>query len=224
MEIVDRNQQIADYIATFAKESEALFFARNNAKEKELKDIAVPPTLGKLISLLAKMQKPQKILEIGTLGGYSALWLAIALPFNGKLITLESDPKNVAVASEHISKASLQDKIEIREGKALDLLPRMASEEGPFDLIFIDADKENYSSYLYWSLELSRVGTLILIDNLIPKRGPIESPHPHDNEALAIYRFNEQLYSHPRLDTILIPYLREKGRIDALGLCIVNEE
>lgn len=147
-----------------------------------------------MLYLLASLQKPTKILEIGTLGGYSALWLAQALQEGGKLITLENSHQHIQIAQKNFEYAGLNDLIEIRHGEASELLSQMIkNKEGPFDLIFIDADKNQYSDYLEPCLALSKKGTLILCDNLIPKRGEIGSPDPRDNEATAIYALHETL-------------------------------
>jgi predicted O-methyltransferase YrrM len=217
--MIERGQQIQDYIRLlFAKEDEHLEFARENSKKEGLKEIQVPAGVGKMLYLLAKLQRPKKVLEIGTLGGYSTLWLAKALPQGGKIITLENQEKNRNVAWENICTAGFQDQIEIRLGKASDLL---AGVDEIFDLIFIDADKENYLVYLKYAVKLSRPGTLILLDNLIPKRGPIGNPDRRDNEALAIYAFNQMMANHPQLEATLFTTI-VKDRLDALGVAIVK--
>ena len=130
--------------------------------------IDVAPNQGKLLHLLARVAGARKILEIGTLGGYSTTWLARALPQGGRLITLEFDAIHAEVARKNIARAGLDKVVTVRQGAALDTLPLLAEEgEGPFDLIFIDADKKNLANYLTWSLKLSRKGTLILVDNVI---------------------------------------------------------
>lgn len=217
--MIERGQQIQDYIhLLFAKEDKHLEFARENSKKEGLKEIQVPAGVGKMLYLLAKLQRPKKVLEIGTLGGYSTLWLAKALPQGGKIITLENQEKNRNVAWENICAAGFQDRVEIRLGNAPDLL---AGVDEIFDLIFIDADKENYLVYLEYAVKLSRPGTLILLDNLIPKRGPIGNPDRRDNEALAIYAFNQMMANHPQLEATLFTTI-VKDRLDALGVAIVK--
>ncbi|HSX12077.1 MAG TPA: O-methyltransferase [Rhabdochlamydiaceae bacterium] len=216
---MERTAQIQDYIqALFAAEDSVLQFVLENSRKEGLKEIQVPAGTGKMLYLLTKLQKPKKVLEIGTLGGYSTFWLAKALPPDGKILTLENQEKNVKAAREHIQFAELQEQIEMRLGNALDIL---ASLNDTFDLIFIDADKENYSSYLDYALKLSRPGTLILCDNLIPKRGPIKNPDPRDNEAIAIYAFNQKMACHPQLEATLFTTL-VKGQVDALGVALVK--
>lgn len=217
--MLDRTIQIQDYIHfLFAKEDAHLEFARENSKKEGLKEIQVPAGVGKMLYLLTKLQRPKKVLEIGTLGGYSTLWLAKALPKEGKIVTLENQEKNAKVAWENICAAGFQEQIEIRLGNATELL---ASMNEIFDLIFIDADKENYPVYLDYAIKLSRPGTLILLDNLIPKRGPIGNPDRRDNEALAIYALNEAIVKHPQLEATLFTTII-KERLDALGVAIVK--
>lgn len=195
-----------------------------NSDEKGLKPIQVPDNVAKTIYLLARLASPKKILEIGTLGGYSTLWLARALEEDGKLITLECVEKHACVARENVAFAGKEDQIEIRQGLASDLLAQMIEkDEGPFDVIFLDADKNRYPEYLEPCLRLSRPGTLILSDNLIPKRGEIGQPDPRDNEAVEIYTYNQMLKDHPLLETVLLTTLvGEEGRIDALGVSRVK--
>lgn len=219
---MERNSQIKDYIDSFfCQEEEFLFFARENSKKEGLKEIHVPANVGKMLYLLAKIQQPKNILEIGTLGGYSTLWLAKALPKEGKILTLECAQKHADVAAEHIARAGFQDKVEIRVGDALELLTSLKE---TFDLIFIDADKEQYTLYLDFAVKLSRPGTLILSDNLIPKRGPIGNPDPRDVEALAIYAHNQKMAQHPCLEsTLFTTIVGDKGRLDSLGVARVRD-
>ena len=142
----------------------ALDAALAASKAAGLPEIAVAPNQGKLLNLLARLAGARSILEIGTLGGYSTIWLARALPADGRLITLEADPKHAEVARANIAAAGFADVVDVRLGKALDTLP---SVEGPFDLVFIDADKPNTPHYFEWALRLSRLGTVIIVDNVI---------------------------------------------------------
>lgn len=222
---LERNRQVKEYIcALFCAEDNDLEFARENSKKEGLKEIQVPANVGKMLYLLTKMQNPKKVLEIGTLGGYSTLWIAKALSKEAKIITLEIGEKQADQAKKHFENTSFSEQIEVRVGNALTTLPEMLyKNEGPFDLIFIDADKENYPTYLDHALALSRPGTLILSDNLIPKRGPIAVPDATDIEAIAIYEFNEKMQKHPRLDsTLLTTIVGDKGRIDGLGIALVK--
>ncbi len=161
-----------------------------------LPPISVTPNQGKLLQLLARMQGARKILELGTLGGYSTIWLARALPAGGRLITLEAEPRYAEVAQANIARAGLSELVELRVGPALQTLPELHAEgAGPFDLIFIDADKQNYPGYFEWALRLSRPGTLIVGDNVV-RDGAILDPDADDptvgNEGIrGVRRFYE---------------------------------
>jgi predicted O-methyltransferase YrrM len=189
-----------------------------------LPSIEVPSTVGKLLYTLAKIHKPKRILEIGTLAGYSTIWLARALPPEGELLTIEFDQMHARVARENIENAGFSSQVTVIEGVASLILERMVGEkEEPFDLIFIDADKENYPLYLKFVLELSHPGSLILSDNLIPKETEIGSPDPSDIQACGIYKYNQEISTHPRLESILVTTIvGEKGRVDALGVSLVK--
>jgi len=220
-----RNEEIKKYIQDFfASEDDVQKFARENSQAHGLPDIHVPSHVGKFLYLLTKLRAPRKVLEIGTLGGYSTIWIAKGMTPLGHLISLEIEPSHARLAKEHIAKAGYEGRVEIRVGKAAELLSAMIdNREGPFDLIFIDADKENYPSYLEPSLALSTSGTLILSDNLIPKGEEINHPKPSNLTAQAVYRFNQQLSQHPRLESVLTTTIvRDNGRIDALGISLVK--
>src|SRR6202042_905794 len=133
-----------------------------------LPPITVSANQGKLLELLVRVHGARRILELGTLGGYSTIWLARALPENGRMVTLEASAKHAAVARKNLERAKLLDKVELREGPALETLPKLLAERvEPFDLIFVDADKEHNAEYLKWALRLSRVGTVIVTDNVV---------------------------------------------------------
>jgi predicted O-methyltransferase YrrM len=201
----------------FAPRDEALEAALRDSREAGLPQINVSPNQGKLMQLLAEISGARRMLEIGTLGGYSAIHLARALPEDGTLISLELDERHAGVARKNIERAGLSGKVEVRVGDAKELLSKMAEGgEGPFDLIFIDADKEGYPEYLDWSLRLSRPGTLILGDNAIRGGSVID---PDDDSARAMREFNERLARDPRLSAIILPLLRE--RIDGLAIARV---
>lgn len=220
-----RNRQVKDYICThFCADPKPMAHALDISKQEGLKNIQVPSNVAKLLFMISKLVKPKRILEIGTLGGYSTLWLAEGLLSDGVLITIESESLHVQVAEKNIAFAGKEKQIVILQGNALDICQGMIDrKEEPFDLIFIDADKSEYPRYLELILQLSKSGTVILSDNLIPKRGAVGCPDPRDNEALAIYQYNQILADHPRLDTIPITTIvGEKGRIDSTGLSIVR--
>jgi predicted O-methyltransferase YrrM len=222
---VERNRQVKGYICNhFCEESIATAHALQRSEKEGLKPIQVPLNVAKMLAMIAKLKKPKRILEIGTLGGYSALWLVQGLAEGGKLITIECDPKHIAVAKENFAFANVGEFIEIRSGYARDILEEMiAQNEGPFDLIFLDGDKSEYPEYLEPFLELSTSGTILLTDNAIPKRGEIGCPDPRDAEAVAVYLFNQMVADHPVLETIpLTTIVGENGRIDAISLTIVR--
>lgn len=220
---VPSNQEVKNYLdRRFGYETTLLHSIRTQSHDDQLPDIQIPIHLGRMLYLLAKIQQPRQILEIGTLGGYSTAWLAQALPQEGRLISLEIDPYHAQKAQENLKK--LNDKqIEIRNGHAVELLAQLdKAKEGPFDLIFIDADKENNALYLDWSLRLSCSGTLILIDNLIPKGKKVG--YPSHDEAKAIYDFNDYLAQHPLLEVAAFPTIaRTQGRLDALAIAYVKD-
>jgi predicted O-methyltransferase YrrM len=189
--------------------------------------IAITPNQGKLLELLARVHNAQSILELGTLGGYSTIWLARALPKRGHLITLERDPRYAEVASANLSNAGVADLVEVRVGPALDTLPELHDEgAGPFDLIFIDADKQSYPGYLEWSLKLSRVGTLIIGDNVV-RAGAILDSDADDPSfgdggvAAGVRRFYEILAAEPRVTATAIQTVGAKGH-DGFALALVT--
>jgi predicted O-methyltransferase YrrM len=161
------------------------------------------------------------VLEIGALGGYSAIWLARALPPGGRLLTLELEERHAAVARANLSRAGLADRTEVRVGPALDSLAALVEAgEPPFDVIFIDADKPSYEDYLAWSLRLSRPGTLIAADNVV-QRGAVAEAEGGGVAVQAIRRFNRALAEHPRLEAIILPLVRHE--IDGLALARVRD-
>jgi predicted O-methyltransferase YrrM len=189
---------------------EALEAALRAGKAAGLPQIQVSPPQGKLLYLLAKAIGARSILEFGTLAGYSTIWLARALPADGRLITLEADPSYAGVAAASIAAADLSDVVEVRIGSALEQLPQLAAEAvGPFDLTFIDADKVHTPEYFTWSLEHSRPGSLIVADNVV-RDGRLADPD--DDPAIAAQRrFHEQLASEPRVEATTIQTVGGKG-------------
>jgi predicted O-methyltransferase YrrM len=170
----------------------------------------VAPNQGKLLMLLAQMQGARRILEIGTLGGYSTIWMARALPQDGKLITLEYEPMHAEVARANIANAGLGDEVDIRVGAAIDTLPQLAAEAaGPFDLIFIDADKRGNRDYFRWALTLSRVGTVIIVDN-VARGGAVVDPNG-DESVQGVRRLTEMLAKEPRVSATAIQTVGSKG-------------
>jgi predicted O-methyltransferase YrrM len=222
---IHSNQEVKNYLdRRFGQETTLLHTIRMQSHDDQLPEIQIPIHVGKMLYLLAKIQCAHQILEIGTLGGYSTAWLAQALLPKGRLVSLEIDPYRAQKAREHLQPYQDQDKhIEIRTGHAVELLAQLdAAQEGAFDVIFIDADKENNALYLDWSLRLSRPGTLIVIDNLIPKGRKIG--YPAHEEAKAIYAFNDYLAQHPLLEVAAFPSLvGAQGRVDALVIAYVKD-
>jgi predicted O-methyltransferase YrrM len=171
--------------------------------------------------LLAQMHGAKKILEIGTLAGYSTIWLARALPVDGKLVTLEFDPKHAEVARANIANAGLADKVEVRVGSALDTLPLLEAEGvGPFDFVFIDANKNGYADYLGWALKLTRRGSVILADNAV-QQGRIADAACDDTNVQGICRFIEMLGAEPRVSATIIQTVGSQG-YDGLAIGVVT--
>lgn len=203
----------------FAPQDEALEAAVRESRQAGLPEIQVSPNEAKLLQLLAELVCARSVLEIGTLGGYSAIHFARALPEDGRLVSLEIDERHAEVARENVERAGLSGKVEIRVGDARELLAGIAEAgEGPFDVVFIDADKTGYPEYLEWSLRITRPGSLILGDNTV-RGGSILDPR--DDSARATNEFNERIAEDPRLSAILLPILRE--RIDGLTIARVRD-
>jgi predicted O-methyltransferase YrrM len=185
-----------------------------------LPSIDVAPNQGKLLQILAQLRGARRILEIGTLGGYSTIWLARALPTGGRLVTLEADPKHAKVARANIARAGLTGCVELREGLALDSLHQLEEDgEPPFDLIFIDADKPNNSEYLKWALKFSRLGTLIITDNVVRSGQVIDAANP-DPRVQGARHFFEMLAAHPRLSATALQTVGSKG-YDGFAMALV---
>ena len=188
-----------------------------------LPPINITPNEGKLLMLLARVHGARTVLEIGTLGGYSTIWLARALPADGRLITLEVDPNYAEIARANIARAGLADIVELRLGKALDTLPQLAAEgRGPFDLIFIDADKQNNPDYFTWALKLSRRGSLIIADNVV-RNGEVLNAASGDPGIQGVRRFNELLAAEPRVTATAIQTVGSKG-YDGFALALVTAD
>jgi len=161
--------------------------------------IQVSPAQGKLLEVLVRIQGARRILELGTLGGYSTIWLARALPAGGRLVSLEAEPKHAEVARANLARAGLAEIVEIRLGRAVDTLPRLAAEgRGPFDLIFIDADKPGYPDYFTWALKLARRGSVIIADNVVRRGAVIDAASP-DPDVQGVRRMLELAAAEPRV-------------------------
>ena len=201
--LLQQQRQIVEVITRiFAPEDEALRYALSSMREAGLPEIQISPIQGKFLQLLAATCNADSILEIGSLGGYSGIWLARALPPGGRLITLEINPTHADVVRKSFEKAGVSDRVEVRVGNALDLLPHLES-EAPFDLVFIDADKTPYPQYLEWALRLSRPGSIIVADNCV-RRG-IVLREAGDEAVAGIVEFNKRIANDPRLVSLLLP-------------------
>ena len=183
--------------------------------------ISVTPNQGKLLALMVQLRSARTILEIGTLGGYSTIWLGRAMGAGGRLITLEADPRHAEVARANIARAGLSDVVEVRLGAALDTLPRLAAEgAGPFDLSFIDADKPNNAEYFQWALRLSRPGSVIVVDNVV-RNGAVVDAARTDPATRGTRRLYEVMAADPRVSATVIQTVGSKG-YDGFALAVVT--
>lgn len=195
--------------------------ARQTSEAAGLPSIAVTASQGKLLHLLALMQGAKRILEIGTLGGYSTIWMARALPADGKLVTLEFAEKHFKVAGANVARAGLSERVDQRLGAALEMLPVIESEGlGPFDLVFIDADKQNCGPYFEWAVRLSRPGTVIVVDNVI-REGEVADSKTKDPNVKGVQRFFESVAADPRVTATTLQTVGSKG-YDGFTLIRVN--
>lgn len=214
-------ESVDDYVSgLFGDEDEALRKTVKSIKDENIPQISVSANQGKFLQVLAKLCHAKKILEIGTLAGYSTIWMARALPADGKLISLELDPHHAEVAKRNISAAGLGDIVEIRIGKAMDTLQQLINEgAGPFDMIFIDADKPPYKEYFELSLKLSRPGTLIIADNVI-RDGKVLLDKT-DEMAEGAKRFNAALAANKSVTATIIQTVGTKEH-DGMAIAVVN--
>jgi predicted O-methyltransferase YrrM len=188
-----------------------------------LPSINVTPNQGRLLHILARVCGARRILEVGALGGYSTIWLGRALPAGGRLTTLESDPKHVDVARTNIANAGLADVVELRLGPALETLPQLAAEVSePFDLIFIDADKASTPEYFQWALKISRIGSLIIVDNVV-RGGRVVDPECDDPAVRGIRRFNEMLAAEAGVTATEMQTVGSKG-YDGFAMALVTSK
>ncbi len=200
---------------------EVLEAALKDSAAAGLPAISVTPNQGKMLQLLAKAKGARQILEIGTLGGYSTIWLARALPKDGHLITLEAEPKHAQVARANIARAGLANIVELIVGRAQQTLPRLLAERrGPFDLVFIDADKPGYAEYFQWSLKLSRPGSLIIADNVV-RNGAVADESSMDANVQGIPSFNRVLAAERRVSATAIQTVGSKG-YDGFAIALVT--
>jgi predicted O-methyltransferase YrrM len=208
------------FIDLFHPGDAALDGALQASEAAGLPAIAVAPNQGKLLMLLAQLCGARAILEIGTLGGYSTIWLARALPADGRLISLEASAAHAEVAKANIARAGLGAMVEVRTGRALDSLPKLAAESrGPFDLIFIDADKAGTADYFAWALKLARRGTVIVADNVV-RDGKVIDANSRDPDVRGMRRFAERVAAEPRVSATAIQTVGGKG-YDGFVLAVV---
>ena len=213
--------QVDDYFAgELLDRDPALSTALAASREAGLPDIAVSATQGKLLHLLARVQGARNILEIGTLGGYSTLWLAKALPPGGRIVTLEADPKHVEVARANLARAGYANQVQVRLGAALDTLPELETERvGPFDLTFIDADKRSNAEYFDWALRLSRRGSLIIVDNVV-REGRVLDAASEDASVQGVRRLVTRMSLETRVSVTAIQTVGHKG-YDGFAIALV---
>ena len=220
----DRTKEVDQYLgALMAPHDAALEDALAASTAGGLPEIQVSPPLGKLLHLLARLEKARAILEIGTLGGYSTIWLARALAPGGRVVTLEFDAKHAEVARANFARAGLADSIEVHVGRALDTLPRLAADgRGPFDLVFIDADKASNPDYFSWALRLTRPGSLIIIDNVV-RDGKVTDASSAEPDVQGTRRALEMMAAEPRVTATAIQTVGVKGW-DGFAIALVLGE
>jgi predicted O-methyltransferase YrrM len=212
--------EVDEYVAgLLVGRDEALDGALRDNAAAGLPPIDVSPVQGKFLHLLVRMAGARRILEIGTLGGYSTIWLARGLPDGGRLVTLERSPTHAAVARANLARAGLAGVVEVREGAALDLLPTLVGSE-PFDLVFVDADKESNAEYLDWALRLTRPGGTVVVDNVV-RQGRIVDPQDPEPRVRATRRFFEALAADERVDATALQTVGAKGH-DGFVLAVVR--
>jgi caffeoyl-CoA O-methyltransferase len=213
---------VDNYISRlFAKEDDALQATRRSIADAGFEDISVSATQGSFLQLLARLIRAQRILEIGTFAGYSTIWLARSLASTGRLITLEFDPVHAAMARKNIQRAGVSHLVDLRVGRGLDLLPALEKEPaGPFDMIFVDADKPPYAEYLEWALKLSKPGTLLVFDNVI-REGMVLDEHTADEKVAGAQRLNRLMAKDTRTFATIITTIGAKY-YDGMAIAVVN--
>jgi predicted O-methyltransferase YrrM len=211
-----KRKELARYVAElFAPEDEILIGLRREMSETDVPDIYIDPEEGRLLQFLLRAVGARNVVELGTLGGYSAIWMARALPAGGRLLTVEIEPARAELARRYIARAGVDDRAEVREGDALEMLDELAA-EGPFDAVFIDADKESYPRYLEWCVANVREGGLVIADNAF-KDGRVLESNPEDPGVLGIKEFNRRLAGDDRLTSIVVPTR------DGIAIAVVNQ-
>lgn len=204
-----------------APEDDALKETIRSIDDAGMPQISITPSQGKFLQILAKLCHAKRILELGTLGGYSTIWLARALPIDGKLITIEIDPQHAEVAQKNLINAGVADRVDIHVGKSLELLPQLVDKgEEPFDLIFIDADKPPYAKYFELCLRLARQGSVIVLDNVI-REGMVLEEQSDDERVQGVQKLNKLLSGHPKVTATILQQVGAK-EYDGMAIAIVN--
>ncbi|KMQ64821.1 methyltransferase [Chryseobacterium angstadtii] len=220
------NQQLFEKVDRYignllAPEDPILQEVIQSLDDASMPQISVTPTQGKFLQLMLLTSKSKRVLELGTLGAYSTIWMARAIPADGKVITVEFDPHHLRVARQNIEKAGLSDKIDLRGGKAIDVLNELISKgEETFDFIFIDADKPPYTEYFELALQLSHPGTIIICDNVI-REGKVLDENTTDERVKGVQRFNQTLANNPKVTATIMQTVGEK-EYDGMAIAIVN--
>lgn len=218
----DAYRAVDDYIrGLFAPHDEVLAGIEESMTKASMPKLSVTPNQGKLLYILALLANARRILEVGTLGGYSTVWMARALPDGGRLVSIDRDRDHAEVARKNIERAGLSPKVELRIGEALEILSQMISEGSPpFDMFFIDADKPPYPRYLELALDLSRPGTLIVADNVV-RRGAVAGAKSTEPSLAGVQRFNEMLAADTRLAATIVQTVGGKGH-DGIAIAVVK--
>lgn len=217
-------ENVDNYISKLlGKEDKDLQDATHLINLNEIPNASISPNQGKFLQVLALTCNAKRILELGTLGAYSTIWLAKALPQDGKVISIEFDPFHYEIAKKNIKNAGLTAKVELRLGKALDILPELEKEHiEPFDMIFIDADKPPYTEYVQWAIKLGRPGSVIVADNVI-RNGKILDPNSSDEKVQGVQRLNEMLENCPEVTATILQTVGVK-EYDGMVVAEVNRK
>jgi caffeoyl-CoA O-methyltransferase len=212
---------VDEYInGLFAQEDPVLTATRDSIAAAEIPNGSISASQGSFLQLMARMVRASRILELGTFAGYSTIWLARGLTEPGKLITIEANPIHAELAKANLERAGLTDRVDLRIGKGLDRLPELEAESaGPFDLVFIDADKPPYTEYFHWALRLSRPGTLLIFDNVI-REGKVLDPSSDDPAVQGVQRLNRALAAEQRVSATILANVGTKS-YDGMALALV---
>jgi predicted O-methyltransferase YrrM len=217
-------EKVDNYISDLLGiEDQALKSATSLIESNEIPNASISPNQGKLLQILALTCNAKRVLELGTLGAYSTIWLAKALPPDGKVISIEFDPLHYEVAKKNIENAGLSSKVDLRLGKALDILPQIEKEQKePFDMIFIDADKPPYTEYFQWAIKLSRPGSVIIADNVI-RNGKVLDSNSTDEKVQGVQRLNKMLANCPEVTATILQTVGVK-EYDGMVIAVVNRK